>query len=279
MKTTRPLKFFLAFMAWGLSWACYAGPNQTNAPIRAVSLDYCADQFTLALLPKSQIAAVSIDADKSYSYMRAAAKDLPQVRASAENVLAFEPNLVVRSYGGGANAGAFYEGLGITVVQLNYTNTIAGAQKEILRIAERLNAPATGAALVKDMSTRLAQLKGHPANQPETSSVMYMTPGGVTSGKHTMMDELISAAGLKNFEQRAGWHPLPLEALTLRQPELVAVAFNDGDHQHYWSAARHSVLRQQLQQSKTIQLDDATTACGGWFLMDAIERLYEGAGT
>ena len=244
-----------------------------ETPATVVSLDYCADQFTLALVDRGNIAAVSLDADKSYSYMRDSVQDIPQIRASAETVLAFQPTLIVRSYGGGANAKAFYENLGIRVVQLSYANNLSEVQREIIRLAGELDAEERGIALVRDMKERLARLD----SRTYKASVMYMTPGGVTSGKHTMMDELITAAGLQNFEQRSGWQALPLEALTFRQPEIVAQAFYGGSQQHYWSAARHDVLKQALANAKNIKLEDATTACGGWFLLDAIEALADGA--
>lgn len=246
--------------------------SPVNAESRTVSLDYCADQFTLALLDESEIAAVSLDADKRYSYMRGAVGELPQVRPSAESVLALQPTTIVRSYGGGANAKGFYQQLGIKVVQLSYSSDLDGVRQEILRVSKELGKAARGAKLVADMTGRLNKLK-QTARDRQGGSVMYMTPGGVTSGKQTMMDELISAAGLSNFEQRPGWHPLPLEALTQQQPEFVARAFFGSNHQHYWSAARHGVLRSALNQARTIELEDATTACGGWFLLDAIEQL------
>lgn len=269
-----PTKSVLQLLiAWGLSWAAGSqAADPARSEIRAVSLDYCADQYALALLDRSNIAALSLDADKSFSYMRDSVDGLPQVRATAENVLAFQPNLVIRSYGGGAHAQAFYEGLDVRVVQLGYSSTLADIQSETIRIADALEVPEKGKALVDEMTARLNRVKTQ-REQHEPASLMYITQGGATTGKQTIINELIEAAGFTNFEQRSGWHSLPLERLTMRQPEYVARAFFDGELVHYWSPARHEVIQNTLDAAKNVELDDAATACGAWFLLDMVEKL------
>lgn len=259
-----------AFIA-GLSWVTPLG----WAAERVVSLDYCADQFTLGLLPKSSIAALSIDAERDFSYMRKQAIGIKKVRASAENILALEPTMIVRSYGGGPNAKAFYERLGIPVVQIGYSGSIQQVKTELRRLGRELGQADRGRELAEDMDHRLEALQA-PAVQ---RSVMYITQGGVTSGRKTLVDEMISAAKLTNFETRPGWRDIPLEELTLAKPELIAAAFYQSgiQHQTFWSAARHPIIRGELDRSRPITLDGATTACGGWFLMDAVESLHQAA--
>ena len=70
----------------------------------AVSLDYCADQYLLALADDDQILAVSRGADKHYSYMREAAAPFHKIRASMEEALVLKPDIIFRQWGGGANA-------------------------------------------------------------------------------------------------------------------------------------------------------------------------------
>ena len=273
MKIRSTQGILITLLVATLSWASSAFSQPT--PNRVVSLDYCADQFALGLLPRSSIAALSMDAARDFSYMRAAAKGLPQVRPSAENVLAFQPDTVIRSYGGGPNAKKFYENLGIRVVQIGYNNSIKQVKTEIRRLAKALNQEASGAALLNDMESRLASIPR--TNQPK--SVLYVTPGGVTSGSQTLVDELISAAGLKNYLEQPGWRSLPLEELTLRQPELIATAFygTSTNHKNFWSAARHPIIQREFAKTQKVALEGATTACGGWFLVDAIEILAAGA--
>ena len=243
---------------------------------KVASLDYCADQFVLKLVEPARIAAVSKDADREFSYMRDSAAGHKKIRPSAEEVLAVDPDLIVRSYGGGPNARQFYESIGLTVIQIGYATTIEDVRGEVERVGGLLGRAAEAESVVRDMDQRLARLT-RQAQDVETS-ILYVTPGGVTTGPGTLVHMLIVAAGLKNFEQSPGWHSLPLEKLAFDQPELLATAFyNDRiNHENFWSAARHPIIRKQLSATRTIALEGATTACGGWFLVDAVEQLAQG---
>jgi iron complex transport system substrate-binding protein len=242
-----------------------------NTPQRVVSLDYCADQFVLKLLPRSRILALSPDADRNFSYMRDAATGLPQVRPVAENVLVLQPDLIIRSYGGGPNAANFFQRAGIPVLQVPFANNLDDIRAMILMLADRLGAPERGAEIVADMDRRLEKLR----TDSEPRSALYMTPTGVTSGPNTLVHEMLHAANLENFEQRPGWYSLPLERLAYEQPDLVAAAFFDAgtDDPSMWSAMRHPVAQRQLSERPTVMLRGAWTSCGGWFLLDAIEAL------
>ena len=105
-----------------------------------------------------------------------------------------------------------------------------------------------------------------------------MTPTGVTSGPGSLIHEMLTAAGLENFQTRPGWWPIPLERLAYEQPDLLAVAFHESlaDHPHAWSAIRHPVARALLDRETVIPIEGAWTACGAWFLMDAVESLARG---
>lgn len=243
---------------------------------KVASLDYCADQFVLKLVEPARIAAVSKDADREFSYMRDSAAGHKKIRPSAEEVLAVDPDLIVRSYGGGPNARQFYESIGLTVIQIGYATTIEDVRGEVERVGGLLGRAAEAESVVRDMDQRLARLT-RQAQDVETS-ILYVTPGGVTTGPGTLVHMLIVAAGLKNFEQSPGWHSLPLEKLAFDQPELLATAFyNDRiNHENFWSAARHPIIRKQLSATRTIALEGATTSCGGWFLVDAVEQLAQG---
>lgn len=250
-----------------------AGSVASGEPLaqRVVSLDYCADQFVLKLLPRSRILAVSPDAEKHFSYMRDAAKGLAQVRPVAEDVLIIRPDLIVRSYGGGAHAARFFESAGVPVLQVPYAGKIAEIRSTIAFLADHLGVPERGREVVAEMDARLRKVQ----EESETRSVLYMTPSGVTSGPNTLVHDMLLAAGLTNFESQPGWRSIPLERLAFEQPDLVAAAFFsvDTNHPAMWSPMRHPVAKQQLRDRPTVMLDGAWTSCGGWFLLDAIEAL------
>lgn len=240
-------------------------------PIRIISLDYCADQFVLKLVDRDRILAVSPDAEADYSYMRAAAVGVPNVRPLAEDALILKPDLIVRSYGGGPNAAAYFERAGIPVLNVGWAGDIEGVKRVISEMAEGLGESDRGGAVIAEMDARLASINLNS----RSPTALYVTPTGVTSGPGSLIHEMILAANLENYQAAPGWRSLPLERLAYEQPDLVATAFFDSrvSHMDAWSAMAHPIARAQMKNRPTVPLDPAWTVCGGWFLVDAVEAL------
>ena len=267
------VRTILAALACLLLCACsQVAERGADAPRRIVSLDYCADQYVLKFADREDILALSPDAEKRFSYMRAAAEGIPTVRPRTADVLALQPDLVVRTYGGGHDIADFMKEPGVPVVQIGFPQSIAEVRDEVLRVGTELGKPDEAEKLVADMDRRLKALAERSGPQRE---VLYMTPAGVTAGEGTLVHELFVAAGLRNFQDRPGWNPLPLERLAYDRPDLIAAAFFESKTNHVdnWSAARHPVARAQLRELPVVALEGSWTSCGGWFLLDAVEAL------
>lgn len=248
------------------------GRPTAQRPMRIVSLDFCADQFVLKLARRGDIVALSPDATKNFSYMRKEAAGVRTVRPNAEAVLALNPDLVVRSYGGGPNAKAFFEQAGVKVHQITYNDDYEAVRTNVREAATAMGQSEKGLAVVTDFDARLANLK--PA---QGVSTLYVTPSGITTGPGSSIDLMMTTAGLTNFQTQKGWNALPLERLATARPDMVATAFFDDqtNHKNYWSSARHPIARNMLRQLPVAELDGSTTSCGGWFIMDAIEALAQ----
>jgi len=253
-----------------LLWA-----DRMSSAVSVVSLDYCADQYVLKLLSQDRVLALSVDSTREFVYMREAARDFRKVRPVAEDVIALQPDLIVRTYGGGPNITQFFTRLDIPVLQIGYAETVDSIKGVINTVATQLGVPQTGAEIVTDMERRIAAL---PQSE-QTKKVLYVTPGGVTGGPGTLVDSMMTVVGVDNYQTQRGWRSLPLEALAYQQPHLVATAFygDKTSYGNFWSAARHPVIRDQLGTVNSVALRGATTACGGWFIVDAIEALANGA--
>ena len=258
---------------------CLALLPQVQASERVVSLDYCADQYALKLLPRDRIVALSPDGTKNFSYLRKQAVGLPTIRPIAEEILLAKPDVVIRSYGGGSGITHFLQRFGIDVIQIGYAGNLASIQRNILDIATGLGQPQQGQAIVDDMAAQLAALKTQH-DTPNTPTALYMVPTGYTSGLGTLIDELLLNAGLTNYVQTPGWHPLPLEQLLYKSPQVTVLAFYEtlADRTAAWSAMAHPVAQRQLEITQSVPLQGAWTACGGWFVVEAIQAMAN-AGT
>lgn len=251
---------------------CAAAPTPPPParPQRIVSLDYCADQYVLKLADRDHILALSPQATSGFSYMRTAARGVRSVSPRIEDVLVLRPDLVIRSYGGGPGAAALLARAGVPILQLGYAENIAGVRAEAIAVARGLGEPARGEAVVAEMDRRLARLRRTDRGR----QALYMTSGGVTTGPGTLIDEMIRAGGLRNFQRTPGWQPIPLERLARERPDVVLASFYGADALlDRWSAARHPIAQRQLRGRSVVPLDSAWTACGGWFLLDAVEAM------
>ncbi|MEO1039411.1 MAG: ABC transporter substrate-binding protein [Pseudomonadota bacterium] len=271
VKRARLLLLGLAVALGSQAWADEARP-------RVVSLDYCADQYVLALADRDQIAAISSGPDDAWSHFRSRAEGLPLVRAAAEDVIALQPDLILRSYGGGPRALGFYERLGLEVHQIGYEPGLDAARARVREIGAALGQAARADVLIARMDATLLEAGAEASNL----GALYVTPGGVTAGAGVIVDDMLTAAGVRNLAAErgeTGWPSLSLEALMLERPELVVTGFFNMPREQLdpWSASRHPLMRRRLDELTTIQLDGALLSCSAWFIAEAALKVSEAA--
>lgn len=240
--------------------------------VRVFSADYCADQLVLALADREQIAALSVDAQKDFSYLRASAEDLPRARPEAEEVFSSKADLVLRYWGGDEHR---LRRLGANVVTLNYASDFDAIRENVRAAARALDKEERGEELIAGMDARLKSLK---EKGPSRVNALYVTPGGVTAGAGTIIDAIFNAAGVNNIAADAGlsyWPPYSAEALVKSPPEFIVSGFFSADSEriNHWSAARHPALRRSIEQTPRIELAADVLACPNFFSVDAAEAI------
>ncbi len=240
--------------------------------VRVFSADYCADQLVLALADPAQIAALSVDAGKDFSYLRAKAGTLPRARSDAEQIIGADADVVLRFWGGDA---ARLKQFGIPVISLGYAADFDAVKDNVRVAAEALQREVEGKTLIADIDARLAALA---ARGKTKVAALYVTPGGVTAGKGTMIDAIFTAAGVSNIAADKGlsyWPPLSAEALIANPPQFIVTGFFSADSErvNHWSAARHPALQHLLEATPRIDLAADVLACPGWFALEAAEAI------
>lgn len=256
-RATRAIAIAVAALA--MAGAARAGP-------RVFSLDQCADQYVLALIPRADIVGLSYRADDADSYLRKTAVGLPLRRASTESVLASRADIVVRYWGGDELMTRRLQARGIRVVKIDDASDFAGIRADIRQVAAALGRPAQGEALAAGMDRELAVARGAWSGQ----KVLYLTPGGFTAGPDTLVGAMISAAGLTDAAG-LGYAPVPLERLMIDPPQALVLGFFDpvslGTQR--WSIGRRAALRHLTATRTLASLPAAVLGCPAWFAADA----------
>jgi iron complex transport system substrate-binding protein len=257
------------FCALALSLASPASAE----PRRIVSLDYCADQFVLALADREQIVALSRGSRRDDSYYRARARGIRQTRGTLEEVLALRPDLVVRNWGGLWDAQAVYARFDVPVLQVGDATDFDVARQDLLDAARVIGRAGRGEALARDLDLRLARLRATTPRTPPP--VLYLSAGGAVAGSGTMMQSVIEAAGGRNVHQGESWTVMPLERLVEMPPALIALGFFDHGRSRVnpWLPGRHPALRRALARAETVTLPTAAISCEAWYAIDAAEQL------
>lgn len=267
--------------------ACAVLPSCTplaarNANERIISIDYCADQMVLGLVDRRRIAAVSVDVASDPAFSLPRSTGLPRVRASIEQVIALRPTLVVRSYGGGPRMEAALRRAGIPVFTLPYAGDISAVRASIIASGERLTARAAALARLRqlDHAIAMARARANRRSGEQRPTGLYLTPGDVTTGPQSLVAELMRVAGYASYEQRPGWHRLPVERLVLTKPDIVVRGFFEttANQQDRWSSAQHRALAHTLQHVPVADVAGSDLACGNWLAGNALDAI-SAAGT
>lgn len=255
--------------AWGAATlvTCVLTATAVEArPLRIMSLDQCGDQYAMALSPDATL-ALSPRADDPDSWMKAEGAQHRRVRPTLEAAIAFQPDVVVRYWGGEPRLLAALEGRGVKVLTIDDATTMQGVQDNIVRVAEGLGQRERGAALMAAMQVRLE--KASPSAGTQASSALYLTPGGFTAGSGTLVDAILRAAGFSNLATSPGYAPVSVERMAMSPPRRFVLGFFDLFRSDWRGPGRHPVVRRAAEGRVAARLPAAALTCPAWFVADA----------
>ena len=233
--------------------------TESATPRRIVSLNLCADQLVLALADRDQIAGMTRNAaDAEMSAEAAKARGLRMLGTSAEEILEIQPDLVVgmpvrRGVGIGAIKGQDYR-----VVDLKSADRLEDVHASIRQVAAAVGHPARGEALIARMTRELAQIP-----RPGRGQVaVYYQRRGYMTGTGTLVDDLMTRAGLINLAGKLGKSPLSqvsLEEMVAAQPDYIIV---ESATQRVSDLGTEMLHHPALRDIPRISLPQAWTVCG-----------------
>lgn len=193
-------------------------------PRHVVSAFLCTDEYVFRLLPRARIAALSYLASDTHpvvSTIAAGAKGIPVVRASAEQILALHPDLVITYQNTNAAQTQLLRRTGIKVFEVPWAQSLADVRRIARMLGTELHAPRRAEAMIAEMDAMLRKARME-APHPPVRTLIYEPNGYATGGGVT--DEIMAAAGLRNVG--AGAHTtrsgtLPVETVLALKPELL----------------------------------------------------------
>lgn len=243
-------------------------------PGGVVSLDYCADQMVLGLVAPRRILGVSPEADSDATFSAPRARGIARLRPSVEEIVKLRPRYAVRLYGGAPGIDRQLAAVGITVVQLGMADTLDAVPGELARVGAALGVGAQADRLAAAFRADVSAARAVAASRP-APTLLYMTPGDVTTGGGGLIGDVIAASGFRSVRTAPGWGSLPVEAMVRRPPDAVLRAFFDSNkhQQDRWSSASHPRLRSIAAAAPTLTVPGSALACGNWMAGDAVRQL------
>lgn len=242
-------------------------------PLRVMALDQCADQYVLALRPDAEL-ALSPRADDPDAWLREAAAGRRRVRPTLEAAIAFKPDVVVRYWGGDQRLLDRLEATGVRVVRIEDATDFNGVRRVIRIVSEGLAVPGRGAAMTARMDGVLRTAGTDPARA--APSALYLTSGGFTAGRGTLVDAIMKAAGLSNAAAVPYFSPVSVERIALFPPTRFVLGFFDQARADWRGAGRHPVVQKAAEGRVAARLPAAVLTCPGWFAADAAAMLRAG---
>lgn len=257
-----------------LALAAVSATAAGAAPLRVMSLNECADQLVLALLPPERITSVTwLSRDPSGSQMWRAAQRVPVNHGLSEEVVRDRPDLVLAGRYTTPATRTLLQRLHLHVLVLPPAGSFADIRRTTREVADAVDEPARGRALVSHLDAALAALardRGPPLR------VAAWDEAGVSAEPGGLYDALISAAGAHNVvADRTGLAASApeVERLLAAAPELLVVgapAFHrPGLHAE---VARHPLVR-RFWGERTVVVPLSAYACGTPFSADAALQL------
>ena len=141
-------------------------------------------------------------------------------------------------------------------------------------MARLLREEGRGQALVAAMDARIAKASGDRDGYRPTAVVL--NPNGFTVGKDTLVDQILTAAGLDNFAARLrmdNYGQIPLELVAAHAIDVLIVsASRDGPPALATEILRHPVLA-KLDGTRIVSMPGRLWSCAGPAIAEAVERL------
>lgn len=262
-----------------VSFACalfaWAGSAMAVSPKRIVSLNLCTDQLLADLVPRERLAAVSFLAtDRTLSAAASRLRGIPQVRGSAEEVMALAPDLVVAGEYTTGPTVDLLKRLGVNVLVVPLAADFDGMKETLRTLGAATGTAARAEELIVEFDERLRAARSLVNARP--TALAYQV-NSLASGAGTLLDAALEAAGYHNMARDIRLGPagrLPLEDLVAAPPDLIVLANGANDFRTVLADnLRHPAFVRLLDRRPHVHLPMPLWMCATPKIAEAVEIL------
>jgi iron complex transport system substrate-binding protein len=266
--------------ARGLSLALFIAMSIASPalakPQRVVSLNLCADELALRLADPGALASVSfLSRDPRYGNLASLAATVPANGGLAEEALAYRPDLVLTGAFSDPATVAVLKRIGAPVSGIGAIDSLAAARQQIRLVAAALGQAPRGEALVAEMDRQIAEASVDP--RLSRLRAVVLEPNGLTVGPGSLIDDILSRAGLDNVGAAltvGANRQVPLEVLAGLDADVLILDRDDaGGPSLAGAVLEHPVVRALARRMTIVSLPSRLWTCAGPELAEAVRRL------
>ena len=267
--------FILLLLPFVLS----ADSSDKAKPQRIVSIGLCTDQLLLMLALRSQIASLTVSAtDQQMSYMADSVGDIPLNNTSVEEIVPYQPDLIVGSQFAARDTTRFLRQLGYDVKLVNLPKTIEEIYTLLESFGEWTGNAARAAAIIADMEQKIVDIQARYAHRPEKTMIIY-SPNGYTIGADTLENDVLKHAGFRNLSAEmgiVGFKKISLEKVIEARPDFLQLDNHVYNRNSLASSyLGHPVLNKVVNNKEHLFIPSRIRACAGPMVTEAIAFMAE----
>ncbi len=197
-------------------------------PERIASVTLASDEILLSLVDPSRLIGVTnLAGDPGISNVAALVGHIPNVlTADPELLISLEPDLVIIATWTDAAVVEQLREAGLTVFMMPSPVGLDAIREAVLLIGNVVGEETAAAALIEEMDARIAAVSD-AVEGVDPLRVLYLTPGGYTSGSPSTITEVIAAAGGIDVAAEAGisqFEPISDEFILEQDPDVILLS-------------------------------------------------------
>lgn len=257
-------------------WPPDIAPEPVTHPRRIVSLNMCLDELALRLADRDRVASVLwMSRDPANSNVAELARTIPGNSGTAEEAVSFHPDRVLVGEFTSSMTKAMLRRVGMPVTEFGVPENIDAVRAQIRSFGDVIGEPQRAEAMVNTLDQDLAAIS-YPVNAPKLKAII-LRPNGFTVGPGSLVDEILSRAGLENLAARlniGSYEQIPLERIAMLNADILIVNSEHSDEASLATEGlKHPLISALSERTRVVALPSRLWTCAGPNLVEAVRVL------